>query len=133
MILITHFTSQIIPLSIGFGVSYWVFITADKLDNRLRSIGMNLGWTLLTLTLISLLFSFFYSINLTNKDYMRDNCPIIKINQQQRPLAEPGANYNNSGNTQNANDEENDGIDEELQETYTPGEGEPVKRTKEDH
>lgn len=140
MIIITHFTSQIVPVALSIGVSYWLFVTADKFDTRLRPIGETLSWTLILLTLISLLYSFFYSTTLTDKEYMRNNCPVIKImEQQQRPLTE-GQQPDDMNNGQNMDDNQNAGgnnqngsINDELQETYTPGQGRPVQKTSEDH
>lgn len=139
MIIITHFTSQIVPVALSFGVSYWLFVTADKFNTRLKPIGETLSWTLITLTLISLLYSFFYSMTLTDKEYMRNNCPVIKIiEQQEQPLVEGQQpddmnNGQNADDNQDTDDEGNGGINDQLHETYTPGQGRPVQKTSEDH
>lgn len=134
MIIVTHFSSQIIPLALSFGVSYWLLVTSNKFETRLRPVGETLGWTLITLTLISFFFSFLYSVRLTNNAYVRDNCPVIKIiEQQKQPLLED-QQTDDMDNGQNMDDaESDDNINNQLHETYTPGEGKPVQTTSKDH
>lgn len=128
MVIITHFASQIIPLAVGFGMSYWLFITAYKFEGQLKSIGETFGWMLIVLTLLSSLFSFLYSIKLMNDEYMREGSPVIRFIQPQ-VQNEP---IDDSGNSSNVNDAGNTGINEQLHETNTPGEGKPVTETGKD-
>jgi len=80
-----HFTSQIILLAIGFGVGYWILITANKHEGRLKIIGETLGWILIAMAILSALFSCYYTMKLASGNYP-EGCPINRM--MHRPMVE---------------------------------------------
>lgn len=135
MIIITHFTSQIIPLAIGFGVGYGLFVVAGKSEGNLKAVGEALGWVIIASTIVALIFSFFYSLMPGNNSMNQGN-PIYKIIQQQeRPENDNDDNENGEAvedNSQATNNTEH-GINEELQANPKDEQGKPIKRDIHDH
>lgn len=85
--IILQFTFLIIFLAIGFGVGYWLLVTADTYQGRLKNIGETLGWILIAFSVIFAIFSSFYSIMTVSKGYKYNACPLQKImNPQARPV-----------------------------------------------
>lgn len=70
MIAMMIFIHLIILLTIGFGVGYWLLITASKYDGRLKTIGESLGFALIALVVLSAVFGFLYSTTIKDSDYM---------------------------------------------------------------
>lgn len=64
------FLHLVILLTIGFGVGYWLLITANKHEGRLKTIGESLGYVLLVLVILSSIFGFFASMKIDDSDYM---------------------------------------------------------------
>lgn len=109
--LILHFTSQIILLGVGFGVGYWLLITAKTHEDRLKIIGETLGFVLIGLSIILALFNFFYSMKMASLDFQPQYYPINK--QVESP----------------ATDNDEYGTDENL----PTQEGKPIKSDIHDH
>lgn len=81
MMELMHFSLGIILLAIGFGVGYWLLITAIKQDKKLlRILGSVLGWILITLVLFQFLLGFYFA-NTANKMH---GCPMNKMMQQEK-------------------------------------------------
>lgn len=76
--LILHFTSQIILLGVGFGVGYWLLITAKTHEDRLKPIGETLGLVLIGLSILLAIFNFFYSMKIVSLDFKPQYYPINK-------------------------------------------------------
>ena len=70
MIAMMIFIHLVILLTIGFGVGYWLLITASKYEGRLKTIGEYLGFALIALVILSAVFGFFSSMNIKDSDYM---------------------------------------------------------------
>lgn len=67
MMMIIHL---MILLTIGFGVSYWLLITASKYEGRIKTIGEALGFTLIALVIFSSILGFLSSMRIDDSDYM---------------------------------------------------------------
>lgn len=74
------FTFQIILLALGFGIGYLFLIQAKTQENRLKTIGEVLGWTLIAATIILEILSFTYSINVVNTSIQKIYYPIPTTN-----------------------------------------------------
>lgn len=64
------FIHLIILLTIGFGIGYWILITANKHEGHLKTIGEFLGFALIALVILSAVFGFFASMKIDDSDYM---------------------------------------------------------------
>jgi len=71
MMEIKLFTMQIIPLALSFGIAYWILITAHTQEGNLKSLGKTLGWSLITISIISTLFSYYLINNSRNSDDLK--------------------------------------------------------------
>lgn len=70
MMIFMHFTFQSIFLSVGFGVGYWLLITANTQEDNLKILGKVLGTILITMVILFSIFSFYYSTKFLNPEYM---------------------------------------------------------------
>jgi len=70
MIAMMIFIHLIILLTIGFGVGYWLLITANRHEGRLKTIGEYLGFVLIAMVILYSILGFFYSINVKDNNYM---------------------------------------------------------------
>lgn len=52
MMIIMQFAFQIILLAVGFGVGYWLIITANKQQDTMKTFGQALGGVLIVMALI---------------------------------------------------------------------------------
>lgn len=70
------FTSDVVMLTIGFAIGYWLLISADRYQGRLNQIGEILAWILIAstvfLTICNLLFAMF---SMNPKQYTPINGP----------------------------------------------------------
>ena len=83
MMMFMHFTSQITSLAIGFGIGYWLLITANTHKCSLKTVGQTLGWILITMSVIISLFSCYYSLKIIDADCMHEqNCLMRRMIQQ---------------------------------------------------
>lgn len=91
MIISMLFASQIILLVIGFGIGYWLLITANEREGYLRVTGETLGWILIVATAILALANFTYAVTVANGLHRQEYCPINRPTQQQGiPVTNPG-------------------------------------------
>lgn len=70
MIAMMIFIHLVILLTIGFGVGYWLLITANKHEGRLKTIGEFLGFVLIAMVILSAILGLFYSMKISDSDYM---------------------------------------------------------------
>lgn len=115
MLISMLFVSQIIILVVGLAVGYWLLITANGQEDRLKTIGEILGWFVIIATVILLGANFVYSMNVANKLNMQKYCPINNIKQ---PEQTPVTTEQGPGNLQ-----DQEPTDEEE------GEKQPIKDT----
>lgn len=121
MISMMIFIHLIILLTIGFGVGYWLLVTASKYEGRLRTIGESLGFALIALVIFSAVLGFFYSMKIDESDYM----PCMRQENMQKLYREHDDNLQNNENRpmmNNESPEEKGEMQEELQEK------EPMKK-----
>lgn len=85
MMMFMHFTSQIPPLAIGFGVGYWLLTTANTHKGSLKTVGQALGWILIAMSIIISLFSCYYSLKIIDSECMHEeSCLMHRMIQQNR-------------------------------------------------
>lgn len=96
MIVLMIFIHLIIMLTIGFGIGYWLVITANKHEGRLKTIGESLGFTLIVLVILSAVFGFFASMKIDDIDYMpsmrQENMQKLYREQNERNETNPMMN-----------------------------------------
>ncbi len=127
-----QFAFQIILLAVGFGIGYLLLITANKHEAHLKTIGETLGWILIAMAIILAIFSCYYSMKITNRDYMQGGCPVQM--QQQGPMMNNGTSGENedlqrNGTRPMVNQDET----EETQEDVSGNKNVPIKRNIQDH
>lgn len=125
MIAMMIFIHLIILLTIGFGVGYWLLITANKHEGRLKTIGESLGFVLIVLVILYSILGFFYSINIKDTDYM-PGMGQQKTQMLDNEQNEENENIQNDEKNQMIDDEKNEG-NEEMQEGSKEEESKPTK------
>ena len=125
MIAMMIFIHLIILLTIGFGVGYWILITANTHEGRLKTIGESLGFALIALVILSIIFGFFYSTSVKDSDYM----PSMRNENMQKLYREENENNGTRPMMNNENSQENGEMQEEPQEN----ENKPIKSNIKDH
>jgi hypothetical protein len=96
MIAMMIFIHLIVLLIIGFGVGYWLLITANTHEGRLRTIGESLGFVLIGMVTLYAILGFFYAMKISDSDYMPG------VGQQKTQM------LNNEGNRENDNLQNNE-------------------------
>lgn len=119
------FLHLVILLTVGFGVGYWLLITASNYDGRLKTIGESLGFTLIALVILSAVFGFFSSMKIDDSDYM----PCMKQENMQKSDREQNDNLQNNETKPMMDNESSEGTQEESQEN----ENKPTKNSIDDH
>lgn len=84
MMIIMQFAFQIILLAVGFGIGYWLIITANKQQGTIKTFGQALGCVLIVMTLILEIFSAYYSMKISNREYMQGVFPLNKNDATQK-------------------------------------------------
>lgn len=117
MLIFMHFTFQIILLGIGFGVGYWLLITANTQEDNLKILGRTLGGILIVMAIILAIFSCYYSMKIGNRSYMQSGCPVKGMMQRQMQdsddeLDQKGGKLQNNNSSQKMDNEENEGAQE---------------------
>lgn len=79
MMIFMHFTFQTLLLSIGFGVGYWLLITAASQEFILKIIGRSLGGLLIVMTIFFAIFSCYYSTKFSIPQYT----PLVETEDRQ--------------------------------------------------
>lgn len=121
MMIFMHFTFQILLLGIGFGVGYWLLITANTQEDNLKIVGKTLGWILIAMAIILAIFSSYYSMKIGDESYMQGGYSVQGIMKQQmqnhddEQEQEGGKLQNHNGNPKMKNDE-NEGVQESSSE-----------------
>lgn len=129
MTIIMQFAFQIILLAIGFGVGYWLIITANTQEGTIKTLGQALGGVLIIMAMILEIFSGYYSMKVANGGYMEGGCP---MNRTMSPI---------NGNVEDIKDK---GESDQNIQSINPREGEeqeaseeskniPIKKSIEDH
>lgn len=123
MIAMMIFIHLIVLLTIGFGVGYWLLITANKHEGRLKTLGESLGFVIIALVILSAILGFFYSTNIKDSDYMPG------VGQQKTQMLN---NEDKEENEEIQKDEKNPMMDneksEEMQESPKEDESKPIKK-----
>lgn len=70
MIAMMIFIHLIILLTLAFGVGYWLLITANRHEGRLKTIGESLGYVLIVTVILYAILGFFYSMKISDSDYI---------------------------------------------------------------
>jgi len=143
MMIIMQFTFQIILLAIGFGVGYWLLITANTQQGSLKTVGQSLGGILVVMAMFLAILSCYYSMKIANKGYMQGGCPVQNMMQQQEnPAMENEVDENdeapkgsdNSGIQQNQTRPLiNPNKQNSMQENAIENESKPIKSNIKDH
>lgn len=128
MIAMMIFIHLIILLTIGFGVGYWLLITASKYEGRLKTIGESLGFALIALVILSAVFGFFSSIKIDDSDYM----PNIRQENMQKLYREENGNLQNNETRPMMNNESSE-QNGEMQEEPQENENNPIKSNVKNH
>lgn len=108
------FVSQIVILVVGLAVGYWLLITANFQESRLKTTGEFLGWFVIIATVILLIANFVYSMNVANKYNMQKYCPINKI---QQPVQTPITNEQGPGDIQDQEPADEEGEKKPIKDT----------------
>lgn len=122
MLMLVYFILLIILLSVGFGVSYWLLIEADKQDDTLGIIGKVLGWILIVITLIVASVNIYYSAKMIKNFYVKEEIREEmqeQIQEQRNPQIiekKDKEEVQEQKNTPTANKEAKEEAQEELQE-----------------
>lgn len=61
------FTSDVIMLAVGFSVSYWLLMSAESYEDRLKRIGEILAWTLIVATAFFTVGNFLSAISIMSE------------------------------------------------------------------
>lgn len=135
MMIIMQFAFQIVLLAVGFGVGYWLIITANSQQGTIKTFGQALGGVLIVMAIILEIFSAYYSMKISNKDYMQGGCP---MNKTMYPI-ENQNNIDNNSDVDERSELEQDtntlriNPQESEREASLEGKGRPVKSLKTDH
>jgi len=119
MIAMMIFIHLIILLTIGFGVGYWLLITANTHEGRLKTIGEYLGFALIALVILSAVFGFFASMNIKDSEYM----PGVGQQKTQMQNNEENDNLQNNEARPMMNNERSEDNQETLNSSQENGNG----------
>lgn len=70
MLAMMIFIHLIMLLIIGFGVGYWLLVTANKHEGRLKTLGEMLGTILIAIVILYSILGFSYAIKIKDTEYM---------------------------------------------------------------
>lgn len=125
MIAMMIFIHLIMLLIIGFGVGYWLLVTANKHEGHLKTLGEMLGTILIALVILYSILGFSYSLKIKDTEYMPG------VGQQKTQMSDKEENEKNENIK---NDEKNPMMDnekseenEEMQEGSKEEESKPIK------
>jgi len=128
MVAMMIFIHLIILLTFGFGVGYWLLITASKYEGRLKTIGESLGFTLITLVILAGLFGFFSSMRIDESDYM----PRMRQENMQKLYREQNESLQNNETRPMMNNQRSE-ENVEMQEEYQENVNKPIKSNIKDY
>lgn len=125
MIAMMIFIHLIMLLIIGFGVGYWILVTANRHEGRLKTLGEVLGTILIAIVILYSMMGFVYSMKIKDTNFMPG------IGQQKTQMSDKEENEKNE---EMQNDEKNPIMDnekseenEEMQEDSKEDESKPIK------
>lgn len=133
MMIIMQFVFQIILLAVGFGVGYWLIITANARQGTIKTFGQVLGGILIVMALILEIFSAYYSMKISNRGYMQGGCP---LNKTMNPMRDQDRIDNNSDIKEIEQDTNTHRINEPPEteeEAALEGRSRPIKSNKNDY
>lgn len=135
MMIIMQFAFQIVLLAVGFGVGYWLIITANTQQGTIKTFGQALGGVLIVMAIILEIFSAYYSMKISNRDYMQGGCPMNKTMDE---MKDQNSIDNNSDVDERSELEQDTNTlrinpQESEQDASLEGKGRPVKSLKTDH
>lgn len=119
------FIHLIMLLIIGFGVGYWLLVTANKHEGRLKSLGEYLGYILIAMVIFYSIIGFFYSMKIKDTNFMPG------MGQQKTQMLDKEDNEENENIQKNEQypmmDNEKSEDNEEMQEGSKEEENKPLK------
>lgn len=125
MMILIHLVMLLI---IGFGVGYWILVTANKHEGRLKSLGEVLGTVLIAIVILYSMMGFFYSMKIKDTNFMPG------IGQQKTQMSDKEDKEETQENEKIQNDEKNPIMDnekneenEEMKEGSKEEESKPIK------
>lgn len=137
MMMIMQFVCQIILLAAGFGVGYWLIITANSQQGTIKTFGQALGGVLIVMAIILEIFSAYYSMKISNRGYMQGGCP---MNKTMNPMMNQNQDDNNKDINERSELEQNTNTQminpqgsEEQQENNSENGNRPIKSDIKDH
>lgn len=81
--IIMFLTFILIVLAIGYGVGYWLLVTAsEQNENWMSILGTFFGWVLIALSIFIAVFGFMFRP--TSKDSMMRGCPMFQLMEHER-------------------------------------------------
>lgn len=128
MIAMMIFMHLIIVLTLGFGVGYWLLITASKYEGRLKTIGESLGFALIAMVILSAISGFFYSIKISDSDYI----PNLRQQKMQMLEREQNESFQNNQTRPMINNETSD-ENGEMQDESQENDSRPIRSNIKDH
>ena len=124
-----QFTFQILLLSIGFSVGYWLIITANKQEENLKNLGKILGLGLIVISILLAIFSFIYSMKIANSV-----CPVQKLMQPQGSTTINNEQENENEDLHNpTREQEENGELQKKDNIPTKNDNRPIKSNIKDH
>lgn len=127
MMIIMQFAFQIVLLAVGFGVGYWLIITANAQQGTIKTFGQALGGVLIIMALILEIFSAYYSMKISNRGYMQGGCPLNRtMNPYNNKDMNDRSEFERNTNTQMINPQGNE------EEAYRKNQDKPIRRNRND-
>lgn len=138
MMIIMQFAFQIILLAVGFGVGYWLIITANAQQGTLKTFGQALGGVLIIMAVILEMFSAYYAMKISNRGYMQGGCPMNKTMNPRAPAGNETQNDDNRDVNQRSQFEQDTNTrvinpQGDEQKSYEENLDKPIKGNKNDH
>lgn len=135
MMIIMQFVCQIILLAAGFGVGYWLIITANSQQGTIKTFGQALGGVLIIMALILEIFSAYYSMKISNRGYMQGGCPMnrtMNLTRDQNSIDNNSDINERSEREEDTNTQRINNPPESEEEAALEGKSRPIKSDKND-
>lgn len=132
MMVIMQFVFQIIILAVGFGVGYWLIITANSQEGTIKNFGQALGGVLIVMAMILEIFSCYYMMKLSNSAYLQSgsstNGAVNSVQTDNNAEIEEKNEPESDKNIQSVNPPEGEDKRASLESKNIP-----IKKDKDDH